>query len=455
MIEIRPQAGAQERFLSASADICIYGGAAGGGKSWGLLLEPLRHCHNPEFSCVIFRRTSPQIRNPGGLWDESSKLYPFVNAKSRESILEWCFPSGALIKLSHMEHEKNRLDWQGSQIPLICFDELTHFTRAQFMYMLSRNRSVCGIRPYIRATTNPDSDSWVADFISWWIDTETGYPIHERSGVLRYFVRDGDNLVWGNSRAELFAQYPNEEPKSVTFIAASIYDNKILLDKDPGYLSNLKALPHVDRERLLGGNWKIRPAAGLIFKRQMFEIVDAAPADVTRIRTWDLAGTEKNATNDPDWTVGLKMSRSYNSTFFIEHVVRMQSTPGTVKKAVQNTAEQDGFNCSIGLLQDPGQAGKAQLDDYIKMLSGYSIKTSSISLNKVAMASPLSSQADAGNIKIIRAPWNEEFLNELENFPDAKHDDQVDAASWAFHFLSKTHAQVAPHSMPQSNSWKI
>jgi hypothetical protein len=84
--------------------------------------------------------------------------------------------------------------WQGSQICFIGFDELTHFSKYQFFYMLSRNRSICGVKPYIRATTNPESDSWVAEFISWWIDQDTGYPIKERSGKKRYFIRIGDDI---------------------------------------------------------------------------------------------------------------------------------------------------------------------------------------------------------------------------------------------------------------------
>ena len=83
---------------------------------------------------------------------------------------------------------------------MIGFDELTHFSRSQFLYMLSRNRSTCGVRPYMRATTNPDADSWVADFIAWWIDQDTGLAIPERSGVVRYFTTISDEVIWGDSR---------------------------------------------------------------------------------------------------------------------------------------------------------------------------------------------------------------------------------------------------------------
>ncbi|MBA3957128.1 MAG: hypothetical protein H0X51_01860 [Parachlamydiaceae bacterium] len=107
-----------------------------------------------------------------------------------------------------MEHEKSKLDWQGSQIPLIGFDELTHFTRDQFFYMLSRNRSTCGIKPYIRATTNPDCDSWVREIVDWWINPDTGYAIRERSRKIRWFIMENDHLVWANSSEELQQRIP-------------------------------------------------------------------------------------------------------------------------------------------------------------------------------------------------------------------------------------------------------
>jgi hypothetical protein len=127
------------------------------------------------------------ITNEGGLWDESNKIYPLLSAKQKETDHSWTFPAETVISFSHLQHEKNVLDWQGAQICFIGFDELTHFTERQFFYMLSRNRSTCGVKPYIRATTNPDADSWVAEFISWWIDQETGLPIMERAGKASLF----------------------------------------------------------------------------------------------------------------------------------------------------------------------------------------------------------------------------------------------------------------------------
>ena len=145
-----------------------------------MLLEATRHASNSQFSSMIFRRTTPQIRNPGGLWDTSKEINLHLRARPKESELEWIFPSGSRMKMSHLEHENDKYNHQGAQYPLIMFDELTHFSKTQFLYLLSRNRSTCGVRPYVRATCNPDPDSWVADLVAPWIDQKTGFPIREK-----------------------------------------------------------------------------------------------------------------------------------------------------------------------------------------------------------------------------------------------------------------------------------
>lgn len=263
MRTIRPQAGPQEQFLASSADIVIYGGAAGGGKTFALLMEPLRHVSNPEFGAVIFRRTSVQVRNEGGLWDTSEALYPFAGGQAVETKLYWDFPSGAKIRFAYLQYENDNHNFQGSQIPLIGWDELTHFSESQFFYLLSRNRSTCGVRPYVRATCNPDAASWVARFIAWWLDPETGLPIPGRAGVIRWFVRINGQIEWADTAEDLITRHGEEcKPKSCSFIPATIHDNQALLSADPGYMANLKALPFVEQGRLLGGNWKITDNEG-------------------------------------------------------------------------------------------------------------------------------------------------------------------------------------------------
>lgn len=405
-------------------------------KTYALLLECLYDINNSSFGAVIFRRTTKQVTSEGGLWDTATDLYSPLGAKANQVDLSQRFPSGAKVTFAHMEHEKNRLDWQGSQIPLIGFDEITHFTWKQFVYMLSRNRSTSGAKSRIRGTCNPDPDSWVRRFIDWWID-ESGFAIPERSGVVRYFVIEGDDVIWANTAQELIAEKASRRPKSFTFIRSSIQDNKILLEKDPDYLANLQALTRVERAQLMDGNWNIRPSAGSYFRRSDFEVVDVAPANGKIVRSWDQAGTEKKKdSDDPDWTVGFKMMKSNDGVYYCLGMERFRIDASKVDQRIQNTASQDGKGVKIRLAQDPGQAGKSQARNQTKMLAGYTVTAKPVSGDKETRAKPFSSQVEAGNVKVVRGDWNEVFFNELEGFPLAAHDDIVDAASDAFDELA-------------------
>ncbi len=279
---IKPSSGKQEQFLSSSADIVLYGGAAGGGKSFGLLLESLRHIDNPKFTCLLLRRNMTDIKKSGALWDESAQLYPLAGATSNKQEMTWKFPSGAKIQFGHLENENTIYTFQGSQICFLGFDELTHFSGNMFWYMLSRNRSSCGVKPYVRATCNPDKDSWVRKFIDWWIDPNTGYAIEERSGVIKYFIRHDNKTIWADTKDEL-VQYgianniasikkdKEKVIKSFTFIPASLADNRILSENDPGYMANLEAQNKIEKERLLFGNWNISYSDyGVVLSRSDF-----------------------------------------------------------------------------------------------------------------------------------------------------------------------------------------
>lgn len=309
-----------------------------------------------------------------------------------------------------------------------------------FFYMLSRNRSVSGIRPYMRGTCNANADSWVADLISWWIDWDTGFPIADRAGVVRWFVRDGGQMLWADRAQDLpwtsveidGTQVP-QPPKSLTFIPARVTDNKALLSKDPAYLASLLALPAVDRGRLLDGNWKVRQVAGDYFKRHWFPIVEAAPAHAKRVRFWDFAATEQKKGNDPDWTAGALMSMTPDGLFTIEDIRRVRDTPANVERVIRQTAEADGIAIPIYLEQEPGSSGKIVMDHYIRtVLRGFSVFAERTTGKKTARALPVSAQAQAGNIRILRGPWNAAFFDEAEAFDEAPHDDQVDAISGAF-----------------------
>lgn len=289
----------------------------------------------------------------------------------------------------------------------------------------------------MRATCNPDADSWVRKIIDWWLDTE-GYPIPERAGVLRWFIRREDDFIWSNDRQQLIDKYGKEElPKSITFIPSNIQDNQILMQKDPSYLANLKSLSRVERMRLLGGNWNVKESAGSMFQKQWFPVIEAIPNGwVSAIRFWDRAATKPSETNkDPDWTRGLKLYRYPDNTFLVADLKSTRDTPGQVEKLIKAVAGYDGNSVRIMSQQDPGSAGVAESENFIRMLSGFDVRTVVISKDKITRAKPVSAQCEAGNIKLLKAPWNDEFLNELENFPVGAHDDCVDVLSGSFNEL--------------------
>ncbi len=383
------------------------------------------------------------------MWDESLKVYGQIGAEPIQQPLEWRFPAAGKIKFAHLEHENTVLEWQGAQIPFIAFDELTHFSEAQFWYMLSRNRSTCGVRPYVRATCNPDADSWVARLIEWWIDQDTGQAIPSRAGVVRWFIRVNNTLQWADRPEELPVQIAPDgqivPPKSLTFIPAKLSDNTALMQADPGYYGNLMSLPLVERERLLGGNWKIRPAAGLYFQRSWCEVIDAAPSGLLLARAWDLAATPETGSNDPDYTSGTLIGRTNSGLFCVLDQKWLRGTPQQVQELILNTASQDPRGCMISIPQDPGQAGKAQGMDYVRRLAGYRVIVTPEARNtgadaltpsrvsaKITRFSPFSAQAEGGNVKILRGAWNERYFTELEGFPEAKHDDSADSTSRGF-----------------------
>lgn len=217
-------------------------------------MDAARFNSDPKFRGVLFRRTYKQIQNPGGLLDEARSLYPRLGGEWIASRQSWEWKCGATLQLNHLQHEDTVQDWQGAQLAFIGFDELTHFTEQQFWYLASRKRSMSTVVPYVRAGCNP-APGWVREFLAPWVQKRYSGPGGPaKSGEIRWFVRRAGVVVWlvdGEETRE------GEEPKSVTFIRSSVYDNKKLLAHNPEYLGELKSLPDIDRRRLLDGDWDV------------------------------------------------------------------------------------------------------------------------------------------------------------------------------------------------------
>jgi predicted phage terminase large subunit-like protein len=411
-------------------------------------LEAARHIDKPGYRGVIFRRTNPQIMAGGGLWDAAGAVYPRIGGRANISAKEYRFPSGARIAFRHLQYETDVYDWQGSELSLIAWDELCHFSERQFFYLLSRNRTTCGVRPYVRATCNPDAGSWVKGFISWWLDPLTGYPVPERAGVLRWFYRAGDDIHWHDTRGAAEQAHPDlaadAPPKSVTFVPAKLSDNAVLCAKDPGYRANLMALSWVERARLLDGNWKVTAADGL-FRADWFGVATPPGAWKDRVRAWDFAATVPKDNNDPDWLAGVRVGQTAAdpAKFVVADVRRARVSPEKVRKLVTDTAAEDGPGVEVVVEQEPGAAGKILADDLKRELSAVGVRChvfrpDKTTGDKVARAHPFSAACEQGRVAVVKGQWVKAYLAELTAFPTkGVHDDQVDGSTTAYLRLTR------------------
>ena len=174
-----------------------------------------------------------------------------------------------------------------------------------------------------------------------------------------------------------------------------------------------------------------RPGEGALFKVALIQSIPAPIAGKT-VRAWDLAATAQLGTRDPDWTVGVRMTKTTDGKYIIDDVVRLRGAPDEVEATIVATASRDGRGVEIRLPQDPGQAGKAQALYLTRKLVGYRVHSQPVTGDKSTRAAPFASQVNVGNVAIVAGQWNRAFLDELGGFPSGAHDDQVDAASDAF-----------------------
>ncbi len=439
---ISPQWGAQYKFCTSDAEIVFYGGQAYGGKSFGLLIDALRNVNDPTYTAVIFRRKYNEIVSGSGLWNISRSIYPKVHGNYPiRGKTEWWFggapDKGAVIKFGHLNQEDMVYDHQGDAWVYLGFDELTHFTMFQFFYLYTRNRPPvgCKLKPCCRATFNADADSWVSEMIQWYWDPETGYPIEERSGVVRYFTVQEDSKVYKVKWVD--KDYRDEDgnpPISFTFIHATMEDNPIGVAADPEYKKRLSVQDRVTRQRLLYANFKIT-FSGNVFDPAWFGYADERPKGVRYVRYWDLAATEvsEKDKNDPDWTAGV-LGCVYENEFYICDVVAFRLTPGKAEKLMRDTAEADGPGVEQWWEEEKGASGKWANKYLEQIFSGYECHADPVSGSKVERALPWAAWAEFGRVVLVRGDWNKRFLGRAGKFPDGKRD-EIDGASGVFRAL--------------------
>ena len=178
------------------------------------------------------------------------------------------------------------------------------------------------------------------------------------------------------------------------------------------------------------------PSGGRLFSIERIAVVEPSSTPDHMVRAWDLAATVITGTNDPDWTVGIKMRRDGTGRYTILDVVRIRGTPHQVEELIVTTAQKDGAKVTVAIPEDPGQAGKSQISYLTRQLAGYHVIASRETGSKATRAMPLASQVEAGNVSIARGDWNQTLLDEMRDFPWGKKDDQVDALVRAFSTLT-------------------
>ena len=174
------------------------------------------------------------------------------------------------------------------------------------------------------------------------------------------------------------------------------------------------------------------PKDGGTFKPANIQIIDALPHGIKWIRGWDLASTVKKTS---DYTSSTKLGIKDGVTYIAE-VHRFKGTPDEVEDTITQKANLDGRDTLISLPQDPGQAGVYQKNALSRALSGYTFEFTPESGDKQTRASPFASQVNVGNVKMSRGEWNDEFIKEMQIFPNGKHDDMIDSTSRAYNKAS-------------------
>lgn len=478
----------QQAFLLLSfiAEV-FYGGAAGGGKSDAGLMSSLQYADVPGYSALIIRRTYADLALPGAIMARAEEWLSGTGAHKKDGGKLWEFPTSdpsrpATLQFGYAQTHADVLRYQGAEFQSIFVDELTHFEERTYRYLFSRLRgpaAPCALcdHPTSQPAGQPrqhdedhdhcacghehapfDECAGPADrggacgctdyrpvgcpCLEAYADREAlddlGKPLFSPAAdgttladvPLR--MRSGSNPggvghEWVRSR---FVD-PTTKERGAVFVPAKLSDNPSLDRK--AYRQSLGLLTEVERARLEDGNWDVADD-GDTFDRSWFRIVDEAPADCRWLRYWDCAATVPNPKkrNDPDWTVGTLLGLSPEGQWFVGDVVRFRKSPLDTEKAIAQTAAVDGRRVPVRMEQEPGSSGVGVIDHYRRtVLVGYDFDGVRPVLSKEERAAPFARAAQAGNVKLLSAPWNREWLDELAGFPNLPHDDQVDSASGA------------------------
>ena len=351
-----PNPGPQTEFLAAAEREVLYGGSAGGGKTFSLIADPMRYFDNPNFNGLILRRTNDELREI--IW-KTQELYPkaFKGAKWQEKKSQWVFPSGARLWLTYLERDEDVLRYQGQAFSYIAFDELTqHPTPFAWNYMRSRLRTTDPNLPiFMRGTTNPGGPghAWVKQMF---ID-----PAPANTPFIATDLETGEELRYPDTHPEK----PGQPLFKRRFIPASLYDNPYLAN-DGAYEANLLSLPEMQRRQLLEGDWAVATGAAFPEFRQSVHVVDPfeIPDTWRRFRSCDYGYSSFSAVH---W---FAIDPSYETLIVYRELYVSKHTGRDLAQAVMEAER--GENISYGILDSScwhnrGQIGPSIAEEMISM----------------------------------------------------------------------------------------
>jgi predicted phage terminase large subunit-like protein len=377
----------------------MYGGAGGGGKTVALLSAALQFVNIPGYSALLLRRTYPDLSLPKALMDLSHLWFDGTEARWDQLNHTWHFPTGARLVFGYCESVGDEQRYRSAEFQFIGVDEVTEWFELQYVFLFSRLRRPVGMAVPLRmrCATNP------------------GGPGH--NWVKQRFLVEGKR----HGRA---------------FIPARLEDNPEL--DQATYRESLLQLDPVRRKQILEGCWDAQ--LGTMFRREWFSdrIIEPSdvPADIRKVRFWDLASTEVEKGKDPDWTSGT-LAGLKDGQLFIFDIVRFRGSPKQTEDRVRQTADVDGKAVQVWMEEEGGSSGKIASDHYAReVLVGFNYHGTRSTGDKVTRAGPLSACAERKNVFLVRGDWISALLDEAEVFPEGEHDDQVDSASGAFAVLS-------------------
>jgi predicted phage terminase large subunit-like protein len=396
----------QEWFLLRDELEVFFGGAAGGGKSFALLMAALQYCDVPGYHALLLRPTLKEFDIPEGLIEISHEWLAGV-AHWNGSAKRWTFPSGATLTFGYLANMNDIGHYKGTSLSFCGFDELTSFDerlyRTMFRVLRQSSDLLEGVPLRMRSASNP------------------GGPGH-------LFVKS--RFIDPDTRQE-----------GTLFIPSKLQDNPYL--DTATYIETLSYMDPVERARLIAGDWDVTEE-GTKFRREDFLIVEPDEVPISRraVRYWDLAATEPSPSNtDPDWTVGLLLEVDDRGLFTIRDIARGRWSDDKVEEVVHNTAKRDGHAISVWIEQEPGSSGKLLLSHFKrKVLQGYACHAGlTRGKEKEVRARPVAAAVANHLVRLVRCPNFQEFLDECALFGStaAAHDDCVDALSGAHTALSR------------------